>query len=192
MKLNLKLKITLAASLLALTGFTIAQNHMPQWSEQHHGTNSMMHARDGAGAYMGSHMGSQMGSQMGQRKAHHEQRQALFKAQLKLTPEQEAAWSSFTAVMQTPMVHAQGSYPNPIEMAKLTTPERLDAMQAVHAKHIGDMSAAMAARSEAVKTFYAVLLPDQQKVFDAISVQSFGLFMHGAGRAQSHHAGHHD
>lgn len=183
--MKLKLKLTLAASLLALTGFTIAQNNMPQWFEQHHGSYSMMHAPVGAGA-------ENMGWHMGARKAHHEQRQALLKAQLKLTPEQEAAWSSFTAAMQTTMVYPQGAYPNPIEMAKLTTPERLDAMQAVHAKHVGDMSAAMAARSEAVKTFYAVLVPDQQKVFDAISLQSFGLFMHGAGRAQGHHAGHHD
>lgn len=177
--MKLKLKLTLAASLLALTGFTIAQNNMPQWSAQHQGAHSMMHAGAGAGA------------DMGRRAAHHEQRQALFKAQLKLTTEQEAAWSSFMAAMQTLGVHSTGGHPGPMEMAQLTTPERLDAMQAVHAKHMGEMGAAMAARSEAVKTFYAVLSPDQQKVFDAISLQSFGLLMHGAGRAQGHHAGHH-
>ena len=52
------------------------------------------------------------------------------------------------------------------DMAKLTTPERIDKMKELRAQHLGEMTAAMDKRGEATKAFYAVLTPDQQKVFD--------------------------
>jgi hypothetical protein len=47
-------------------------------------------------------------------------------------------------------------------MQKLTTPERIDRMRAQRAQR----DAAMDARSDAVKAFYAQLQPEQQKTFD--------------------------
>lgn len=49
------------------------------------------------------------------------------------------------------------------EFASLAIPERLDRMQAMAEKR----QARMAERASAVKTFYAQLSPEQQKVFDA-------------------------
>ena len=43
-----------------------------------------------------------------------------------------------------------------------SSPERIDAMQAMHTKH----QAAMDQRNQATKAFYASLTPEQQKVFD--------------------------
>lgn len=86
------------------------------------------------------------------------------KDKLQLAPTQEAAWSTFTQTMQP------GPRPDGVErkamredFANLTTPERLDRMQAMAEKR----QARMADRAAAVKSFYAQLTPAQQQVFDA-------------------------
>ena len=89
-------------------------------------------------------------------------RQADLKAQLKLTAEQEPAWTAFTAAMTPPNLATQ-SRPTPAEMQALTTPQRIEKMQAMRAERESQMNK----RLEATKTFYAVLTPEQQKVFDA-------------------------
>ncbi len=91
---------------------------------------------------------------------HWAQRQADLKAKLKLAPEQEGAWTSFTAAMKPP---ASTQHPSRAEMDQLNTPARLDKMQAMRAQH----NAAMDQRNAATRVFYATLTPDQQKVFDA-------------------------
>ena len=53
------------------------------------------------------------------------------------------------------------------EMAKLTTPERIDKMREMRTQRMTEMNAAMDKRAEATKTFYATLTPEQQKTFDA-------------------------
>ncbi|MGM9424631.1 Spy/CpxP family protein refolding chaperone [Hydrogenophaga sp. MI9] len=105
----------------------------------------------------------------------HTDHQAKLKAALKITAAQEAAWKTFDAAT-TPNPAAM---PAPVareDWAKLTTPQRMEKMQAFHAER----DAVMTKRMDAVKTFYAALTPEQQKVFDA---QSFGPFegrgMHG-------------
>jgi hypothetical protein len=95
-------------------------------------------------------------------------RQADLKAKLKLTPAQEGPWTAFTAAMQPPADMAAHMGPENRqkmhdEMAKLTTPERIDRMTAMKARH----DAQMAQRNEATKALYAALTPEQQKVFDA-------------------------
>jgi hypothetical protein len=87
--------------------------------------------------------------------------QAALKAKLKITPEQEGAWSTFTASMQPPTHMAMR--PDPAEMQKLTTPERIDKMRALRGEHQAEMDK----RADAVKVFYATLAPEQKKVFDA-------------------------
>lgn len=104
-----------------------------------------------------------------------EKRQAVFKAMLKLTPAQEGAWTTFTAAMKPPVgTMGKQQRPDPVEMAKLTTPERIDKMKAVRTQRMTEMNTAADKRGEATKAFYAVLAPEQQKVFDAASARHFG------------------
>lgn len=95
-----------------------------------------------------------------------DKRQAALKAQLKLTPAQASAWTAYTAAMKPP-VAMMADRPDPAEMAKLTTPERIDKMKALHTQRMTDMNAMMEKHGEATKTFYAALTAEQQKVFDA-------------------------
>lgn len=95
------------------------------------------------------------------------QHQAELKARLKITPAQEAAWSSYTAAMQPPARGAQLTPEQRAELGKLPTPERLDRMRALRTQHMAEMNAAMDKRDEATKAFYAVLSPEQKKTFDA-------------------------
>ncbi len=103
--------------------------------------------------------------------------QETLKAKLKLTPAQEGAWTAFTAAMQPPA--NMPARPDRTAMGKMTTPERLDQMNSMHAQR----SAEMAKRTEVVKTFYAVLSPEQKAIFDAQHRGRGG--MHGG--MMSHH-----
>jgi protein CpxP len=108
-------------------------------------------------------MQARMGEQMAKR-------QADLKAKLQLSAEQEGAWTSFTAAM-TPPNMANMPRLNPAEMQALTTPQRMEKMQAMKAERDAHMSK----RMEATKAFYAALTPEQQKVFDAQTMRG----MHG-------------
>ncbi len=95
-------------------------------------------------------------------------RQAELKAKLQLTAMQDGAWASYVAAMQPPADMAtrmgrENHQKMREEMEKLTTPQRIDRMNAMKAQR----DAVMAKRGEATKTFYAALTPEQQKVFDA-------------------------
>lgn len=94
-------------------------------------------------------------------------RLADLKTKLKLDASQQGAWSTFTTAIQPP---PRGDRPDRAamraEFEKLTTPQRLDRMQARQAER-----AAMASRrADATRTFYAALKPDQQKTFDSESM----------------------
>ena len=91
---------------------------------------------------------------------------AQLKEKLKLTPAQEGAWTTFTAAVKV-RAEMMAKRPDFAELAKLPTPERIDKMQALHAQHAAEMNAVMEKRGAATKAFYAVLTPEQQKVFDA-------------------------
>lgn len=93
-------------------------------------------------------------------------RHAALKAKLKLSPEQEGAWTNFAQSMK-PMAKAQPAYPDQAELAKLSTPERIDRMRALRNERMAAMQAAMDKRDDAVKTFYATLNSEQRKTFDA-------------------------
>ena len=109
-------------------------------------------------------------------------RQADLKAKLKLAPAQESAWSQYLAAMQPPADMARRMDPEQRkkmheEMEKLTTPERIERMNAMKAQRDTEM----ARRSEAVKTFYAALNPEQQKVYDANAMRGGHGGRHGPG-----------
>ena len=114
------------------------------------------------------------------------ERQAAFKAELKLTPEQEPAWNAFIARTQPQAAPVRQSPRE--DWSKLTTPQRLDRMQA----HKAERDAAMAKRVEAIKSFYATLNADQQKVFDTKRLGGFQRAgMHrGDGKHYDHHPRH--
>jgi hypothetical protein len=59
-----------------------------------------------------------------------------------------------------------GKHPDRAEMDKLTTPERIDKMRAMHKEHMAKMETAMDQRAEATKTLYAALSAEQKKIFD--------------------------
>jgi Spy/CpxP family protein refolding chaperone len=88
-------------------------------------------------------------------------RETRLKEALKLNPNQENAWQEFTAAMQPPKA-APAQRLDRAEWDKLTTPQRMEKMQALR----NEREAAMSKRMEAVKKFYATLTPEQQKTFD--------------------------
>ena len=94
-------------------------------------------------------------------------RLTALKEKLKLTPAQEPAWTSFAGSMQPPAPGTAHGRIERGEMAKLTTPERIDKMRAMRAQRAAEMDK----RGDAAKTFYAALTPEQQKVFDANAMQ---------------------
>jgi periplasmic protein CpxP/Spy len=117
-------------------------------------------------------------------------RQAELKAKLKITPAQESAWTTFTAAMQ-PSAGMMGMRHDPkikAEMEKLTTPERIDKMQALRAERMKLMSTEMEKRGAATKAFYAVLSSEQKAVFDAITPLA-GRHGGGHGMGRGGHSG---
>ena len=115
--------------------------------------------------------------------AHRAQRLAALKEKLKLTPAQEGAWNSFAASRQPPARSPEQARMDRAEFAKLTTPQRLDRMQARQAER----SAMFAKRADATRSFYATLSPEQQKTFDAESMQRFGHRDAGGPGGHHHH-----
>jgi len=111
------------------------------------------------------------------------QRQAALKEKLKLTAAQESAWTQFTAAMQPGERPARPDFK---ELDKLTTPERIDRMREMRARHTAQADK----RDEAVKTFYAALSPEQQKTFDA-EFHRQGPGKHRGGRDHGGMHGHH-
>jgi protein CpxP len=88
-----------------------------------------------------------------------ERRAKALHDKLNLTAEQEGAWTKFAEAMTPPAPPANADR---AKMAGMTAPERMDAMLA----HMKEAEAHMSARAAAVKEFYAVLTPEQQKTFD--------------------------
>ena len=91
---------------------------------------------------------------------------ADMKAKLKITTDQEAAWTTFTTAMK-PTGAMDHKRPDRTELDTLSTPERIDKMRSLRTQHMADMTAAMDKRDDATKAFYAVLEADQKKIFDA-------------------------
>jgi len=99
------------------------------------------------------------------------------KTSLKLQPEQEAAWNTFASTMKPHTMQERAL--SGADMDKLTTPERIDKMQALQTQHHAEMQK----RADATKTFYASLSDAQKKTFD----QHTAKFMRRMGH--EHHAG---
>ena len=98
-------------------------------------------------------------------------RQAKLHDKLALTPGQEAAWQVFTAKMQATAPTRSDARP----AAPLTAPERAERK----ATFLQVAQQQAASRVQPIKEFYAVLSPEQQKIFDS----QF--------KDRRHHFGHH-
>lgn len=79
---------------------------------------------------------------------------------LKLSAAQEPAWKTFTDAITpgTMPVH-----PDRAAMEKMTAPERMEKMLALSKERLAKMESRLAA----LKTFYAVLTPEQKRLVDA-------------------------
>ena len=133
----------IATALMAgLTGLALAQNTTPPADN----------ARVGRMEKMREHKSEHKGER-------HMQHLDKLKAKLNLQASQEPAWNTFTQSMQPP---ARMARPERASMEKMTTPERLDMMQAMKAQR----DAQMQKRTEATKAFYTTLSTEQKQVFD--------------------------
>ncbi len=142
MKVNVK--PALLAALLASSALTVlAQSATPLAAEPRAGHSLHAHA----------------GGDHGDRQAHRAKRAAELKAKLQLSADQAGHWGAFVTAMKPP-AHAQR--PQREEMAKLSTPERLDKMKEMRQQR----DAALAQRETAVRAFYGSLSAEQKKVFD--------------------------
>lgn len=97
---------------------------------------------------------------------HWEQRQAELKTKLHLTTAQEPAWNAFVQGMKVPAKPLV----QPLDhdaLAKLSTPERMEKMNAAHEANLATMQTHIKQRTEATRVFYNQLNAEQQKVFDA-------------------------
>ena len=113
-----------------------------------------------------------------QRAERHARNMADLKTRLQITPAQEGAWTTFAAGMQPSARLVVDRVKFRAEMEKLTTPERIDKMQALKTQRDAEMTQ----RGNAVKALYAVLTPAQQKVFD-LEAQNHGrMGRHFGGR----------
>lgn len=152
-------KSLVIAGLLASAGFATNAQPMGQ------GAGGMPMMGASSPMQQGGRMGMSGKMDSAKMQAMMTKRLANLKTKLKITAEQEGAWTTFTAAMKPPaaMDHKR---PDRAEMDKLATPERIDKMHAMRTERMAAMSASMDKREDATKTFYAALDAEQKKVFD--------------------------
>ena len=97
---------------------------------------------------------------------HWEKRQSELKAKLHLSESQEGAWKAFVEGMKVP-AKPLGQAIERDALAKLSTPERIEKMNAIHEANLASMKSHIQQRNETTRTFYSQLSMEQQKVFDA-------------------------
>jgi protein CpxP len=147
-----KFFIGLTAVSMSMATAVYAQN-MPE----HHGQSGMDRSK----------MVEKMQSRRVERQAKH---QVELHTKLKLTEAQEPAWKTFTAATAPGAIPAM---PDRQSMAKMTAPERMEKMLDLSKQRQAKMESHLAA----LKTFYAALTPDQQKIVDASHARMHGKNM---------------
>jgi len=90
-------------------------------------------------------------------------RLAELKTQLRITAEQEPAWTAWTGALQPGSV----GRPSRSEFAALSTPERIDRLRQLRSQHGAEMDR----RGDATKAFYGSLSAEQKRVFDTASLR---------------------
>jgi hypothetical protein len=91
---------------------------------------------------------------------------------LAIRPDQEGAFTAFTAAMRPPEAapgaKAEGMGSDRAAMANMTTPERVDMMTQRMQARMNRRQERLQRRAAATKALYAALNPDQRKVMDAL------------------------
>ena len=160
---SIRTTLIATALMVGLTGLALAQNT----------TAPADNARAGRMEKMREHKNEHKSER-------HTQHLAELKSKLNLQASQEPAWNTFTQSMQHP---ARMARPERASFEKMTTPERLDMMQAMKVQR----DAHMQQRADATKAFYATLSADQKQVFD----QETTRMMKRSGlHATKHQGGH--
>ncbi|MBC3908938.1 Spy/CpxP family protein refolding chaperone [Undibacterium umbellatum] len=136
--------VSVSLGLAVSAGNVVAQSSAPPSASAHAG-HEKPHGDPGKWA-----------EKMKERMAKH---QAELHDKLKITAAQEPAWKTFVEAMNPGTMPAR---PDRKEMEKLTTPERMEKSLEKMKEHLAKMQT----RLTALKTFYAVLTPEQQKIFD--------------------------
>jgi hypothetical protein len=152
--MNLLHKHLLAAGLVASLGLSAAFAQTPPAGRQH----------DPA----------RMEQRIAKMQEHRAQRLADLKAKLQIHAAQETAWNAWVAALQPT---ARGERPDRDQIAAMTTPQRIDYMRARRAER----AAVADQRGEVTKSFYGVLSPAQQKVFDTETLRKGKGRHHGGG-----------
>ncbi len=112
-------------------------------------------------------------------------RQQQLRDTLKLTPSQDAAFASYMAARK-PQTRAER--PSRADWKAMPAPARMEArLNLAKAR-----TAAMESRLVALKNLYAVLTPEQQKLFDDNSARRGWGKGHGRGHGRGHGHGGHD
>lgn len=127
------------------------------------GMTAYAHPMEGEG---GTWAGERFEHHRAQMAKFHEKRLTALKAKLKLSANQEAAWTAFAQAHQPP-ADKGADRPDREALAKMRTPERLDEMQKHVEAHRSAIQTHMKQVADATRQFYAQLSPEQQKVFDA-------------------------
>jgi len=166
-----RIQYILSASLLAAAAFSASAQTPPPTTGPDGSSSSAEH-------HMGWPHDGKFMEHMQERRARH---LANLKVKLKLDASQEAAWSAFTTASQPPGPPSQGRAAR-ADFDKMTTPQRLDRMQARQAEH----AAMFTKRADATRTFYAGLTPDQQKTFDTESLRHNRQWEHGPHGPEGH------
>ena len=104
-------------------------------------------------------------------------RLADLKQKLQITPNQEAAWTSFSAALQP---SGQRQRPDREAIARMATPDRIDHMRALREQRNAEMDR----RAEATKSFYGQLSAEQKKTFDSETAR---MFQRGPGMGHHRH-----
>lgn len=111
--------------------------------------------------------------------AHKQKRLDRLKTELQLSAQQQDAWTQYLAALQTDKAATRMDRQ---AFAKLTTPQRVDAVNERHAQR----AAQLKQRGDATKAFYAQLNAQQQQSFDKASLH----MLHGKHARQHGHPGH--
>ena len=139
---------TAISSVLAFTALNTAAQPMPPTDMMHH------------------HMDGKWHEQM---LAHWEKHMQSLKTKLHLSSAQDGAWQNFTAAVKPPAKPEFQTLKRE-DLEKLTTPERIEKLTAMHEARHQAMQAHMKQMSDATLAFYKQLTTEQQKTFDAESL----------------------
>jgi hypothetical protein len=107
---------------------------------------------------------------------HFQARQAKLHDALKLSPQQEGAWTTYQAAIRP---QAPANRPDRAAFKAMSAPERMQAMIGLQKQRI----AAQEARLPAVTAFYGQLTPEQKQTFDKLAMH------HGRGPGFMGHRG---